>query len=95
MGIRLRFARGNMGREEGKIAIIFSSFSSHETAHVPQPNPQSFLIPKNTYGYESVTQVQQVSIRLYSEFVTDMSWTNCPHVNTETMIITVIHSNYF
>ena len=29
------------------------------------------------------TQVQQVSIRLYSEFVTDMSWTNCYHVNTE------------
>lgn len=29
------------------------------------------------------TQVQQVSIRLYSKFVTDMSWTNCYHVNTE------------
>ena len=29
------------------------------------------------------TQVQQVSIRLHSEFVTDMSWTNCHHVNTK------------
>ena len=29
------------------------------------------------------TQVQQVSSRLYSEFVTDMSWTNCHHVNTK------------
>ena len=86
-----------MGREEGKIAN-FSFFSSHETPHVPQANPQSFLIPKKhliATGYKSVTQVQQVSIRLYSVVVTDMSWTNCHNVNTETMIITVIYSNYF
>lgn len=25
----------------------FSSFPSHETPHAPQPNPQSFLTPKN------------------------------------------------
>ena len=34
----------------------FSFFPSHETPRAPQPNPQSSLIPKNTYiatGYES------------------------------------------
>ena len=42
LGIRLRSARGLMGREERKISF----FPSHETPPAPQPNPQSSLIPK-------------------------------------------------
>ena len=43
-----------------------------------------WVLPYYQYNVATrFTQVQQVSIRLYSEFVTDMSWTNCYHVNTE------------
>ena len=65
--IRLRRARGLMGREEGKIATgrfrsletCRSFFPSHETPRAPQPNSQSSLIPKNTWiatGYESASK---------------------------------------